>query len=100
MFTEDPINKRVSFENLTGTIIELHLKADKTKSRKNDIYHMDRETKLKIRNLEKEIQDLKVVIDTCQSTLRSAQSHLKKYPADHDAVFNVPSAKWVLEYKL
>jgi len=65
-----------------------------------DKYYMDRETKLKIRNLEKEIQDLKVVIDTCQSTLRSAQSHLKKYPADHDAVFNVPSAKWVLEYKL
>ena len=40
MFTEDPINKRVSFENLTGTIIELHLKADKTKSRKNDIYRI------------------------------------------------------------
>lgn len=63
-------------------------------------YNMDRETKLKIRNLEKEIQDLKVVIDTCQSTLRSAQSHLKKYPEDHDAVFNVPSAKWVLSYQL
>jgi len=62
--------------------------------------NMDREIRLKIHNLEKEIQDLKVVIDTCQTTLRAAQSHLKKYPKDHDAVFKVPSAKWVMSYKL
>jgi hypothetical protein len=61
---------------------------------------MDRETKLRIHNLEKEIQDLKVVIDTCQTTLRAAQSHLKHYPEDHDIVFTVPSAKWVMNYKL
>jgi len=52
-----------------------------------------------IKGLQDEIRDLKVVIDTCQTTLKSAQVHLEKYPEDHDAVFNVPSAKWVMSYK-
>jgi len=40
MSEQDPIGKRVSFESLTGTVIELHLKADRSKSRKSDIYRI------------------------------------------------------------
>jgi hypothetical protein len=59
----------------------------------------EREYQLKIYNLEKEIQDLKVVIDTAQTALRSADSVLKDSPEKHSQVF-VTSAKWVMSYKL
>lgn len=34
------IGKRISFAGQTGTIIELHLKANKASFRKNDIYRV------------------------------------------------------------
>jgi hypothetical protein len=59
----------------------------------------DREYQLKIKQLENEITDLKVVIDTAQTALRSADNVLKEYPEKHSQVF-VTSAKWVMNYKL
>ena len=59
----------------------------------------EREYKLTIRNLEKEIQDLKVVLDTAQTTLRSTNSVLKNEPQKHSEVFTT-SAKWAMNYKL
>jgi hypothetical protein len=59
----------------------------------------DREARLKIHNLEKEIQDLKVVIDTCQTALRSCDNVLKNYPEKHSEVFTT-SAKWAMNFKL
>ena len=59
----------------------------------------DREYQLKIKQLENEITDLKVVIDTAQTALRSADNVLKDSPEKHAQVF-VTSAKWVMNYKL
>jgi hypothetical protein len=59
----------------------------------------EREYKLTIRNLEKEIQDLKVVLDTAQTALRSTDSVLKNEPQKHSEVFTT-SAKWAMNYKL
>lgn len=61
--------------------------------------NLDRETRLKIDNLEKEIQDLKVVIDTCQTALRSCDNVLKTHPEKHSEVFTT-SAKWAMNFKL
>ena len=59
----------------------------------------EREYKLRIHELEKEVQDLKVVIDTAQTALRSTDSVLKEDPKKHSEVFTT-SAKWVMNYKL
>jgi hypothetical protein len=63
------------------------------------VENLDRETRLKIHNLEKEIQDLKVVIDTCQTALRSCDNVLKSDPKKHSEVFTT-SAKWAMNFKL
>jgi len=60
---------------------------------------LEREISLKINNLEKEIQDLKVVIDTCQTALRSCDNVLKNDPKKHSEVFTT-SAKWAMNFKL
>ena len=59
----------------------------------------DREYQLKIKQLEQEIQDLKVVLDTAQTALRSAENVLKDNPKKHSEIF-VTSAKWAMNYKL
>ena len=61
---------------------------------------MDKMTAYNSENMEKdkEIQDLKVVIDTAQAALRRAQAVIKD-EKDVKHVFN-QSAKWVLSYKL
>lgn len=61
--------------------------------------NLDRETRLKIHNMEKEIQDLKVVIDTCQTALRTCDNALKDDPKKHSEVFTT-SAKWAMNFKL
>jgi hypothetical protein len=59
----------------------------------------EREYKLKIHNLEREIEDLKVVINTAQTALRSTETILKSDEKKYNEVFT-PSAKWVLNFKL
>ena len=60
---------------------------------------LDKETRLRINNLEKEIRDLKVVIDTCQTALRTCDNVLKSEPKKHSEVFTT-SAKWAMNFKL
>ena len=59
----------------------------------------EREYKLMIHNLEREIEDLKVVIDTAQTALRSAENVLRPDEKKYMEVFTT-SAKWVMNYKL
>lgn len=59
----------------------------------------EREYKLKIHNLEREIEDLKVVINTAQTALRSTENLLRSDEKKYNEVFT-PSAKWVLNFKL
>ena len=60
---------------------------------------MDRETRLKIRNLENEVRDLKVVIDTCQTALRTVDKKIGTDKDLHNEVFTT-SAKWAMNFKL
>jgi len=60
---------------------------------------MERELRKEIKNLQSEIQELKVVIDTCQTALRSVDSVLKDDPKKHDEIFTT-SAKWAMNFKL
>jgi hypothetical protein len=59
----------------------------------------EKEYQLKIKELEQQVEDLKVVIDTAQTALRSADSVLKDNLQKHSQVF-ITSAKWVMNYKL
>jgi len=59
----------------------------------------ERDYKLKIHNLEREIEDLKVVINTAQTALRSTENLLRSDEKKYNEVFT-PSAKWVLNFKL
>ena len=59
----------------------------------------ERDLKLKIRNLEQEVADLKVVIDTCQTALKSTDAVLKNDKQKHDEIFTT-SAKWAMNYKI
>ena len=59
----------------------------------------DKQYQLRIKELEQQVEDLKVVIDTAQTALRSADSVLKDNPQKHSQVF-ITSAKWVMNYKL
>lgn len=59
----------------------------------------ERELLLRIKNLEQEVEDLKVVINTAQTALRSCEVALRPYEKKYQEVF-VTSAKWVLNYKL
>ena len=52
-----------------------------------------------ISDLKQEIVDLKVVIDTAQTALRSVDSILKHDLEKHKEVFTT-SAKWALNYKI
>jgi hypothetical protein len=65
-----------------------------------DIGNMnEKELKYKIHQLEKEIEDLKVVINTCQVALKSVDFYLKDDNKKHSEVFT-PSAKWAMNFQL
>jgi len=59
---------------------------------------MDKETRLKIRNLEKRAQDLNALVDTLQTTLRRAETVIKNKD-DHGYVFT-HAAKWAINAKI
>jgi hypothetical protein len=58
---------------------------------------MDRETKLKIKKLQDEIRELKVVIDTLQTAMVSCEGSLKNHP-QYNSIFTT-SAKWSMNFK-
>jgi len=59
---------------------------------------MDEKNLLKqILNKDKQIQELYVLIDTLQTNLRSATSHLNK--DDKTKITNVQSYKWCMNWK-
>jgi hypothetical protein len=58
---------------------------------------MERETKLKIKKIEDENRELKVVIDTLQTALRSCDKTLKGHP-QYNSIFTT-SAKWSMNFK-
>tara|TARA_Y100000592_G_C5478373_1_gene323790 strand:- start:120 stop:338 length:219 start_codon:yes stop_codon:yes gene_type:complete len=61
--------------------------------------NIDKEYKRKINNLNKEIQDLLVIIDTAQTVLRRASNVLEDCNKEqHQYVFS-RAAKWVMEWK-
>lgn len=57
----------------------------------------ERELQMEIAELQRQIQDLKVVLDTAQAALRRAEGTLQGEDKRH--VIN-QSAKWVMKYKL
>jgi hypothetical protein len=59
----------------------------------------EKELLLQIKNLQQEVEDLKVVVNTAQTALRSCESVLRHDEKKYQEVF-VASAKWVLNYKL
>ena len=58
---------------------------------------MDKETRRKVRNLEKKAQDLNALVDTLQATLRRADSVILK-EEDRKYVFT-HAAKWAINAK-
>jgi hypothetical protein len=58
---------------------------------------MEREVRLKIKKLEDENRELKVVIDTLQTALRSCDSSLKGHE-QYNSVFTT-SARWSMNFK-
>ena len=58
---------------------------------------MEREIRLKIKKLGDENRELKVVIDTLQTALRSCENALKSHP-QYDGIFTT-SAKWSMNFK-
>ncbi len=58
---------------------------------------MDREIRLRIKKLEDENRELKVVIDTLQTALRSCESSLKDHE-QYGSIFTT-SAKWSMNFK-
>jgi hypothetical protein len=58
---------------------------------------MDREIRLKIKKLEDENRELKVVIDTLQTALRSCDVSLKNHQ-QYSSIFTT-SAKWSMNFK-
>ena len=58
---------------------------------------MEREVKLKIKRIEDENRELKVVIDTLQTALRSCEKALESHP-QYDGIFTT-SAKWSMNFK-
>ena len=59
----------------------------------------EKELLLQIKNLQQEVEDLKVVVNTAQTALRSCETALRHDEKKYQEVF-VTSAKWVLNYKL
>jgi lipid A disaccharide synthetase len=59
----------------------------------------EKELKFKIHQLEKEVEDLKVVINTCQTALRSVDFYFKDDEKKHSEIFT-HSAKWAMNYQL
>jgi len=58
---------------------------------------MDREIRLRIKNLEDENRELKVVVDTLQTALRSCENSLSDHP-QYNSIFTT-SAKWSMNFK-
>lgn len=56
----------------------------------------DLELQRDLRNAQRKIEDLEVIIDTAQAALRRAESSISG--PDYDHVFN-QSAKWVMSYQ-
>lgn len=59
----------------------------------------EKELRLQIKNLENEIQDLKVVINTAQVALTRAEYYLKENPEQYNNVFT-QSAVWAWKFKI
>lgn len=59
---------------------------------------MSRELEKQIHNLQREREDLLVLIDTLQTNLRAAVSHLSD--DDREKVENVQSFKWSLNWRV
>jgi hypothetical protein len=59
---------------------------------------LDKETRRRIRNLEKTNADLRALVDTLQTALRRAETVLKDTD-DYDYVF-AQSARWAMNEKL
>jgi len=67
-----------------------------------DFFIMDpkeRELLLQIKNLQQEVEDLKVVVNTAQTALRSCETALRHDKKKYQEVFTT-SAKWVMNFKL
>jgi tetrahydromethanopterin S-methyltransferase subunit B len=58
---------------------------------------MNKTIQLKIKKLEDTNRELKVVIDTLQTALRSCDKTLKDHP-QYDSIFTT-SAKWSMNFK-
>jgi len=58
---------------------------------------MERETRLKIKKLEDENRELRVVIDTLQTALRSCEKSLEGH-SQYNSIFTT-SAKWSMNFK-
>jgi hypothetical protein len=58
---------------------------------------MDKEIRLKIKRLEDENRELKVLIDTLQTALRSCDKTLENHP-QYNSIFTT-SAKWSMNFK-
>ena len=59
---------------------------------------LDRETRRRLRNLEKQVSDLRALVDTLQTALRRADTALQGHQ-EYDYVF-AQSAKWAMNEKL
>ena len=59
---------------------------------------IDRETRKRLRHLEKQASDLRALVDTLQTALRRADTVLQGHQ-DYDYVF-AQSAKWAMNEKL
>ncbi len=60
---------------------------------------IDRETRRRIRNLEKTASDLRALVDTLQIALRRAHQVLEEGSEDYEYVF-AQSAKWAMNEKI
>jgi hypothetical protein len=58
---------------------------------------MDKQLLKQINDLQKERQELLVLIDTLQTNLRAVSSHLSD--SDRETVQKVPSYKWCLNWR-
>ena len=65
----------------------------------NDDFDFGAPPETGVAELQKEVTELKVLIDTLQANLRSAESIIKKYDPECQ-LFNIPSYKWCMRTDL
>ena len=51
-----------------------------------------------VNDMQREISELKVLIDTLQVNLRTAEGVIKQHEPEH-SLFNTPSYKWCVNWK-